>query len=207
MTEIQDGAGCERAGTAGALDLHLTVETLIARVMELEERLHEARSLAEEDPLTRLPNSRAMRRILAEAMALGRSRHRRFALLLVDGDNLRAFNDLSYAAGDRMIVDLAARLSGTLRAPDRIARWRCGDEFLILLPDADAEVASRVAERLVGAVREGEWLLPVTISVGVALFPEHGRSADALIDEVERALSAAKAQGKDRAVLALQPAA
>lgn len=182
-------------------DLRATVSSLVDRVMELGAMLDRATQEAESDPLTGLPNMRAMARHLAETLAESRAGEGHFALLLVDGDNLRAINKISYAAGDAMIRQLATLLGDELRHDDHLARWRLGDEFLILLPGADAEEAQRVGERLVERVQSGDWQMPVTISVGVALFPEHGSEADTLIAAVEEALNRAKEEGKNRALL------
>jgi diguanylate cyclase (GGDEF)-like protein len=187
-----------RYPVAEGANLRTTLSSLIDRVLELGEILDHTKTLAETDPLTALPNSRAMSRTLEEQIAAGGSS---FALLLVDGDNLRSYNKISYAAGDEMLRQLAKLLQRALRDEDRLARWRMGDEFLILLPRAGATEASNVAERLVLTVRESEWLLPVTISIGIALYPEHGNSTESLIESAELALSSAKEQGKDRAFL------
>lgn len=183
------------------VDLGTTVQTLIDRLLELGSLLDRAIGQAESDPLTGLPNSRAMSRYLHEAITRAAEQQRRFAVLMVDGDNLRAFNKISYAVGDAMIQQLSQILANGLRSEDKLARWRLGDEFLILLPDAGAWAATHVANRLVRTVREATWELPVTISIGIALFPEHGQDAESLAANVELALTRAKAEGKDQAVL------
>jgi diguanylate cyclase (GGDEF)-like protein len=184
--------------TDGA-NLRATLSSLIDRVLELGEILDRTKTLAETDPLTGLPNSRAMSRALGEHIAAGGAS---FAVLLVDGDNLRGYNKISYAAGDEMLRQLSTLLQRALRDEDKLARWRMGDEFLILLPRVGMTEASHVADRLVQTVRESEWLLPVTISIGIALYPDHGNSTESLIDSAELALSRAKELGKDRALLA-----
>lgn len=181
-------------------DLRETVSSLITKMLELGQMLDSAMTQAETDPLTGLPNNRAMRRLL-EATIQNSEQQSQFAILLVDGDNLRQFNKISYQAGDELIQQLASLLASGLRQEDELARWRLGDEFLILLPDATEAVATGVAQRLVEAVAEKEWRLPVTISVGIALFPEHGRDAKSLETAVEAALTEAKEQGKNQAVL------
>jgi diguanylate cyclase (GGDEF)-like protein len=184
--------------TNGA-NLRTTLSSLIDRVIELGKMLDHTKTLAETDPLTGLPNSRAMSRTLGEHIAAGGTS---FAVLLVDGDNLRGYNKISYAAGDEMLRQLSNLLQRALRDEDKLARWRMGDEFLILLPRVGDTEAVHVAERLVQTVRESQWLLPVTISIGIALYPEHGDSTESLIDSAELALARAKEQGKDRALLA-----
>jgi diguanylate cyclase (GGDEF)-like protein len=173
------------------------LDGIIQRMVGLGGALDEMQALAYSDPLTGLPNVRAatVRLQAAGSAAL--------AVLMIDGDNLRLYNDMGgYAAGDRMIQALSGVLRGQLRPDDFLARWRMGDEFLALLPGVDVEGAVAVGRRLCAAVRQAstEWLRPVTISVGAAARPEHGTGIDELVAEAERAKELAKAQGKDRVV-------
>lgn len=183
-------------------NLRVTLSALIERVLHMGTLLDRAVTQAETDALTGIPNGRAMGRALQEAVEASGETADPFAIILVDGDNLRAINKISYAAGDAMIQQLATLLSQGLRSHDRIARWRLGDEFMILLPGAGESEAMSVAHRLVQSVHDASWQLPVTISAGVALYPRHGRSAEELIARVEDALNTAKEQGKNRAYLA-----
>jgi diguanylate cyclase (GGDEF)-like protein len=183
------------------VNLRETVSSLILRMLELGGMLDMALTQAETDPLTGLPNMRAMQRMLGESVVQAGERETPFAVLLVDGDNLRQFNKISYQAGDEMLQQLANLLGSGLRQQDKLARWRLGDEFLILLPGAGTQEAQGVAQRLVETIAHAEWQLPVTISIGIALFPQHGRDADTLEDAVEAALTQAKEQGKNQAVL------
>jgi diguanylate cyclase (GGDEF)-like protein len=127
------------------------------------------------------------------------------AILLVDGDDLKSYNSVGgYAAGDRMLCDLSATLQRQLRPNDFLARWRFGDEFLLLLRRCELPVAMAVAERLRKAVLEESqsWQRPISVSIGVALGPQHGRDPATLISAAERALLQAKESGKNCVVVA-----
>ena len=183
----------------GLADATRLVDYLIVRMVELGGRLDEARRLAFSDPLTGLPNVRAaMQRLEAGS---GECQ----AILLIDGDNLKPYNTLGgYAAGDRMICDLGALLEAHLRPGDFLARWRTGDEFLILLATCDLEDALVVAERLRLAVSEASqnWLRPISISIGAAAGRHSAEHPSSLLAEAESALERAKRAGKNRVVAA-----
>lgn len=95
-------------------------------------------------------------------------------------------------------------LSEHLRPGDFIARWRTGDEFIVILPNTSGEGARIVGERFCSAIREASkaWKFPTSISIGVATYPKHGDHINALVDVAEAANKQAKDEGKDRVVLA-----
>jgi diguanylate cyclase (GGDEF)-like protein len=152
------------------------------------------------DSISGLPNLRAAMIQLEKAVASNLP----FALLLIDGDNLRLFNSISYAAGDEAIQKMGKVLSDHLRPGDFIARWRAGDEFIVLLPNTPAEGGRVVGERFCSAIREASmnWLFPTSISIGVAAYPKHGDNVNALIDAAEMANKQAKEEGKDLVIVA-----
>ena len=127
-----------------------------------------------------------------------------FSILLIDGDNIRVYNSINYAAGDEMIREMSAVFKDNLRPDDFVARWRSGDEFIVILPDTPGQDATRIGERFRLAVKQASqtWRFPVTISIGVASYPTHGDSINTLVDEAESANKRAKDQGKDQVVLA-----
>jgi len=180
-------------------DISTLLDGIINRMVDLGRVLNEVQALAYSDPLTGLPNVRAA------TLRLQTAGNGLLAVLMLDGDNLRLYNDLGgYAAGDRMIQDLSAALQAQLRPDDFLARWRMGDEFLALLTGVDLVGAMSVGQRLCQAVRHTStaWLRPVTVSVGVAVRPDHGLSTAALLAAAEQAKDRAKASGKDRVVAA-----
>jgi diguanylate cyclase (GGDEF)-like protein len=159
------------------------------------------------DPLTRCLNRRGFDQILQQTLSLAGRRGGEVALLAIDIDHFKAINDTAgHLAGDAVLRELADVLSRTSRGGDVLARVG-GEEFLMLVPDADAETAAVAAERLATAVREhgfqiARGAIRVTISVGIAselVTDEHiSRSLRARADE---ALYVAKRLGRDRVVM------
>jgi diguanylate cyclase (GGDEF)-like protein len=153
----------------------------------------ENRVRAEQDALTGLRNHGAFQRELGEAVEAGRP----FAVLMLDLDAFKAFNDaMGHPAGDGLLVDIAATMLAATREQDRLYRYG-GDEFAALLPGADRVAAHEIAERIRRLVREradamagegGEPRPAVTISAGVACFPEDGATKDELVTVADRAL-------------------
>ena len=126
--------------------------------------------------------------------------HEPFSLLLIDGDDLSKYNKISYLEGDQMIAKLGRLLRDAIRPEDFLARWRTGDEFVILLENTPLEGAVHLGNRLLEAVSRGsrDWIYPITISIGVAGYPDHGKSLEKLVHQAEFGLSKAKDQGKNQ---------
>lgn len=186
------------------------IEALNARLTEqvgLIERLRA--ELAEEavrDPLTGLHNRRHLDRALRADLA-SRPRAGTLAVLVVDVDHFKAVNDrFGHAAGDRVLTAVAGTLAAAVREGDTAARLG-GEEFVLVLPGADAAAALERAEqvrRAVAALRHPPdgGSLRVTVSTGVAVCPADGATAGDLLEAADRALYAAKAGGRDRVVAA-----
>ncbi|MCS6877364.1 MAG: EAL domain-containing protein [Geminicoccaceae bacterium] len=174
--------------------------------------LERARYLASHDPLTGLANRARFGQSLEERLALNARSDRRLAVFLLDLDRFKDVNDtLGHAAGDELLRIAAARLSAELRASDVLARLG-GDEFAILVPDlAEAEQALALAGRLLRALAEPFAIEKQTVraggSIGIALAPEHGRSAGDLLRNADIALYRAKALGRGQACLFAAPMA
>jgi diguanylate cyclase (GGDEF)-like protein len=181
------------------------VATAIAAADTHERSEREAHS----DALTSLPNRRQLsddlRGVLREA-AEGGQPH---AIAMVDIDHFKRFNDdYGHKVGDVTLQKVAEVLRSSMRDQDRAYRFG-GEEFLLIFAGVDAENAMKLAERARAAVERtpltGETMQPVgpvTISVGVALFPEHGTNMEALIDVADRAMYASKQMGRNRVTLA-----
>lgn len=159
------------------------------------------------DPLTGLFNRRylleTVRRELRRALRGGRP----LSLLFLDVDRFKQINDrCGHQAGDRVLQGIADLLASNFRTEDVVSRYG-GEEFLIALPDAGLEDSLRRAQQLARAVTEIDFGLAagpeqITVSVGVATFPDHAADLDALIAAADTALYRAKEAGRDRVVAA-----
>jgi diguanylate cyclase (GGDEF)-like protein/PAS domain S-box-containing protein len=182
----------------GTLTHYVGLSRDITQQKESEARITK---LAYRDALTDLPN----RLLLRDRADLGlASAHRdghTMALLFVDLDHFKNINDsLGHAIGDRLLVEVARRMRAALREMDTVGRLG-GDEFLLLLPDADADAAAHVAQKLLTEVakpvRIDAHTLTVTPSVGISLFPKDGRSFDELMKSADTAMYRAKERGRN----------
>jgi diguanylate cyclase (GGDEF)-like protein len=161
------------------------------------------------DDLTGLGNTRHFHRRLAEVMAHGGP----VSLVVLDLDNFKAVVDrYGHLAGSRSIAQIGRTIGRLVRPGDVPARFG-GDEFVIVLPDTDAEHAHPIAESIRKAIEaceqlEGESvdLSRVTASVGVATFPTHDDDAESLFRQADAAMYAAKRSGKNRVTVAPGPA-
>jgi diguanylate cyclase (GGDEF)-like protein len=169
--------------------------------------LAEAQRQAMMDDLTHLCNRRFTEEYLQRMLALGARSPHPFALFMLDLDHFKVFNDrFGHAAGDRLLCAFAAAVTGELRQSAIAARWG-GEEFMVVVPDVDLEAAQRVAERIRTAVARIELddLLaehPLTVSIGVAHFPDNGHNGYQLLDAADRALYRAKEAGRNRVEVA-----
>jgi diguanylate cyclase (GGDEF)-like protein len=186
--------------SAGNIYQIRVINTLTERLLMFATRLDATHKLAYIDPITQLPNSIAAEREMQLAIEQAHREQNVLSILFIDGDNLRYYNDISYSTGDEMLRRLGELLTRHLRPGDFIARWRVGDEFLVLLPSTQGETAYIVAERLRAAVEidSKAWEIPITISVGIASYPENGTTVDDLLGAVEKAAKFSKDHGKNR---------
>lgn len=188
-------------------------ETLEARVAERTEALEEAnRKLAElstTDQLTGLRNRRHLDEALRDECARSHRRGRSLAVLLMDIDHFKRFNDtFGHQVGDECLRQVAAVLADCVRAPtDRVARYG-GEEFCMVLPETDVEGACAVAERIRAAIEQMEFCVagervPVTMSVGVAAqVPDLADQVRHLLNRADAALYQSKADGRNRVTVA-----
>ncbi len=165
----------------------------------MQQRDAQIRRLAYWDPLTGLPNKEQFRGLLLEQLAQARRDGQACAVLMLDLDRFKHINDvLGHAFGDRLLRQIALRLSeGVLRSHDVVAHIG-SDEFVVCAPQADADTARTLAQRVLRAL-EAPFLLDdhtvdVSAGVGVAAFPLHADAADTLMGRAEVAMYAAKAR-------------
>jgi diguanylate cyclase (GGDEF)-like protein len=169
--------------------------------LALQERL---RIQSIRDPLSGLFNRRYLEESLARELARCERRALPLALLMLDLDHFKAFNDLhGHPGGDALLAGFGRLLASLVRGEDIACRYG-GEEFTLILPEATPELAGRRAAEIVEAVRAlrvehlGSELPAVTVSIGVAAFEGAGDSAEALMRRADRALYRAKRAGRDR---------
>jgi diguanylate cyclase (GGDEF)-like protein len=186
-----------QAFTATAIELATTLVDQAATALALVR----ARAEAGTDPVTGCMNHRAMRRRLHEEIGRATRTGGPLACLLIDLDNFKLVNDRhGHQAGDAMLRGVVQSLVGEFRAFDRVARYG-GDEFVVILPNADLESAAaaamRALERLLAMPSFGSIPEGVSASIGVAQWQEP-MSTDALLEACDSALLRSKRQGKGR---------
>jgi diguanylate cyclase (GGDEF)-like protein len=198
-SEKQAGEASQGAEIDAQDTLRWIANQAIGRIFFMGKMLDTAQRASYLDAISGLPNMRAaLMKLDMEVTS-----RQPFAILLMDGDNLTRYNNISYACGDDMIQKISAVLSEKLRPGDFVARWRSGDEFIAILPNTSREGASIVGDRLCSAIREAssDWMFPTTITIGIAIYPQHGNEASTLVDIAEKAMKQGKDGGKDRIIM------
>ncbi len=160
------------------------------------------------DHLTGLFNRRYMEETLERELLRASRKQLPLGIIMLDVDDFKQFNDTrGHAAGDAVLRELGHMLVGHVRGEDIPSRYG-GDEFIIVLPDTSREVSRERAERLCEHARhfniqfEGKTLETVTLSLGVASFPENGSTSEVILKAVDDALYRAKREGRGRVVMA-----
>jgi two-component system cell cycle response regulator len=192
--ELSPGGG----GEVGYLTrvFNTMVESLRKNRAELER-------LSTTDILTGLGNRRHLMNLLPQEIERARRAAKPFSILMLDVDHFKKYNDTQgHQAGDEVLARVGAVLRDSIRPYDCAARYG-GEEFLIVLSGAALDHARECAERIRKQVRaepfEGG---PMTVSIGIAEYPSHGTTADAIIGQADAALYEAKRSGRDRVTCA-----
>jgi diguanylate cyclase (GGDEF)-like protein/PAS domain S-box-containing protein len=194
------------------LALHGANLGLEERVNALKQAQQELQDVSVRDPLTGLYNRRQLDLIFAEELERARRSGIALGVLMMDIDFFKKFNDsFGHDAGDLVLKQVAAAVHGSLRAADSLFRFG-GEEFTLLLPGADLRESQQVAEKARLAVEalqlthQGRSLGKLSISLGVASFPQTGQGSAELLKQADEALYDAKHGGRNRSSLWQPPA-
>lgn len=162
--------------------------------------LHELESQARTDGLTGLANHRHFHERMDEELSRARRKHYPVSVIMADVDRFKPINDTyGHRVGDEILRRLATLLKTTTRRMDLAARYG-GDEFVLILPESDAEQAQALCERILREVQKLEFdeVPEVSISIGSATFPQDGETISRLVENADQALYHAKGQGRGR---------
>ena len=169
--------------------MSLALAALVADYRRVEAELL---YLAVTDPLTGLSNYRKFIDTLDAEIKRASRTKRYFAILFLDVDNLKAINDqLGHVAGNQALCRVASALRGSCRSVDTVSRFG-GDEFAVILPEADAQAAQQVAERIDNRLAHDHDGPLITVSAGVALYPADGDRKESLVSAADHVLYRAK---------------
>ncbi len=191
----------ERLVSERTAELQAANRKLESEIGERVQAENLARHLADHDMLTGLPNRRILEDRLTQALAFSQRNRKQTAVMFVDLDRFKHINDsLGHAVGDSLLKEVAGRLSRQLRDGDTICRIG-GDEFVVVLPEvkraADpANVAQKIIENLSMPFMIEGHELTITPSLGISVYPDDGRDAEALIRNADAAMYHAKEMGR-----------
>jgi diguanylate cyclase (GGDEF)-like protein len=199
--------GQDELGTlAAAVNAMLTaIQKTKTELMQAQESL---RFHAEHDALTGILNRRAIRDLLRKELARCRREKNTLGVILADVDHFKKINDrYGHGAGDAVLVTAVQRISSTLRSYDVVGRYG-GEEFLIIAPGCDLELARKIAERIRAAVGElpvdmGDECAPITLSLGVTLGTAKS-DPEFLVALADTAMYQAKRNGRNRVEVGLE---
>jgi two-component system, sensor histidine kinase LadS len=210
MTDAAAGAGVAWEAIFLSVALADRIRGLNLRAATLQGERDALEIVALRDGLTGVANRRAFELRLDEEWRRGARTHARLAVIILDVDHFKKYNDaLGHPRGDRVLFRVAHAIAGVLRRPEDLVARYGGEEFVVVLPNCGREDAARIADELRAAVRR--LAIPhaasdsgfLTISAGVSsVVPRHDASPMALISAADRALYSAKRDGRDRIAVA-----
>ncbi|MDH4027882.1 MAG: GGDEF domain-containing protein, partial [Nitrospirota bacterium] len=156
------------------------------------------------DPLTNIYNKRFINEFLMKEIERCKRSNKHFSIVICDMDDFKVINDThGHLTGDNVLRSFAQLIMGTIRNQDVVGRYG-GDEFMVILPDADSQTALQIIERLREQVEHLEISalngrkVSITASFGIATYPENGKSPDDLLIAGDERLYRAKSQGKNK---------
>ena len=205
--EIQGARGTHRWLETNAVPMHDSegnITMLLGITRDVTERkANEKRIdyLANFDSLTGLPNRMQLDIRIKDLLSLARRHKQEFAIMFLDLDHFKDINDtLGHTIGDKLLVNSSHRLKSILREEDTLARMG-GDEFIILLPKIDMNGVSQVAQKLLDTFKKPFDIdgneLSISVSIGIALYPNDGLDFDTLYKNADTAMYRAKKEGRN----------
>jgi diguanylate cyclase (GGDEF)-like protein len=209
-SKARDNAAARRAGRAGDAPLHGAMADelanlrainaqLLQELVTLREREAQATRLADQDGLTGLYNRRRMLELLESAIADAARKEQCVGLLFIDLNGFKGVNDeYGHAAGDKILTTVATRIAARVRNSDVVCRYG-GDEFVVVLPCVpDAGAVTKVADAIRERVSLPCWIKGteqrLSASIGQAMYPHDGRTADELLKGADLAMYRLKAR-------------
>jgi diguanylate cyclase (GGDEF)-like protein len=216
LTEVESQhAQFDQRATEGAAQLELARSALEQEIgkrllaeTELTQASHRLRTQAIRDPLTGLFNRRYLEESLKREEGRARRNQQPLGVMMIDIDHFKRFNDtFGHAAGDEVLRAVSGYMQSLTRAEDILCRYG-GEEFMWLMANATPTALMDRAELLLSGARtlrivfNGKEIGPLTLSVGIALFPEHGDHLSAAMEAADAALYRAKQAGRDRVMAA-----
>ncbi len=203
--QIREELGALNAAQLKEANERLVVATVRAQTMTeaAEDAAARMSHMAQHDVLTGLPNRALLTDRLGQAIALAQRHDQRVALMYLDLDHFKHINDsLGHAVGDQLLQGVARRLQACVRQSDTVCR-QGGDEFVVLLAEVEtASNATLTASKLIDVMDApfliGEHELHVTVSIGISVYPDDGRDAEAMIRNADIAMYHAKKSGHNK---------
>jgi diguanylate cyclase (GGDEF)-like protein/PAS domain S-box-containing protein len=182
----------------GAVSHYIGISSDITQHKEAQAHIQR---LAHFDPLTGLPNRALLGDRVGHELSTAQRNHKKLAIMFADLDHFKNVNDtLGHRVGDELLITVATRLKSVVREVDTVSR-QGGDEFILILPDTDADGAAHVAEKLLETVGQSYQIesfeLSVTLSIGIALYPADGEDFESLSKSADAAMYRAKHDGRN----------
>lgn len=208
---------CMKLGAADYINKPLNIDEIritISRILEKKRLIAKAKEvdfykeLSRTDGLTQLYNHKFFHQLLSGEVGRSRRYGGRVALLMLDVDHFKIYNDTNgHPMGDTALQKVAWLLSGSVRESDAVARYG-GEEFAVIVPETDLPGAAELAERLRRKVEQTDFekqdVMPtgkLTVSIGVAIYPDDSGTKTELLDHADHALYQAKKNGRNCVVV------
>lgn len=199
---LEGAAGFWTPERESLLESYLSTSASVLSNLQLLQTMREQANI---DPLTGLYNRRFCKDYARKLMAMARRKNTPLGFIMLDLDHFKTINDVfGHEVGDRILKQFARTITQSMRETNLTARLG-GEEFVILLPDTGAQACQVVAERIRNAVSrmsmpqvKDRQVPPITVSLGIAVYPDHGGTLEEMLQASDRALYESKRAGRNR---------